>query len=481
MSTHTSEEGHIPFHTPTISVIIPVYDGLEETKACFESLLAAENDIPCKIIAIYDDGPNSQVEAYLDELAHQGNIYLYKNETNLGFVQTVNRGFDIAQPDDVVILNSDTRVPPRWLRRLVAPAMRDKKIATITPFTSNGEICSFPNFTTMCDLPSDLSVDQLDDLFARHAPYCTFDLPTGVGFCMFVSRQSLDQVGPFNETLFGRGYGEENDFCQRAKKSGFRNVLVGNLYVYHEGGVSFGKEKEALVLNAIEQVERQHPGYNKSVQQHIQENPARALRYQLVLHYLAESKLTTTLLVSNELADEGRSEILSAIEQYSEQTNFLWLDIQSPDRGTLRFPPWASSCTLSFDLTSDSSLLFSILQSTNVDYIAILNEGQPHLFVDQCKQGLGAKFVCTPLDCQENTPSYQDAIEQIRREIPAERRRRRANTVSTTVPLAKLEYHFTRPDVPAQERRAFSDRLRQAIRHPHKAAQYALKKLFRRV
>ena len=73
------------------------------------------------------------------------------------------------------------------------------------------------------------------------------EIPTGVGFCMYITRSSLNAVGLFDADRFGRGYGEENDFCMRAAKSGYKHVLAHNTFVYHAGGVSFGEEKAPRV------------------------------------------------------------------------------------------------------------------------------------------------------------------------------------------------------------------------------------------
>ena len=63
---------------------------------------------------------------------------------------------------------------------------------------------------------------------------------TGVGFCMYVTRQALDLCGLLDEETFGRGYGEEVDFCLRASRLGLRHLVEDSTFVYHRGGVSFG-------------------------------------------------------------------------------------------------------------------------------------------------------------------------------------------------------------------------------------------------
>jgi GT2 family glycosyltransferase len=75
-----------------------------------------------------------------------------QNETNLGFVSTVNRGMALSQ-NDVVLLNSTLSLPLRWLEKLCGCADSDPLIGTITPFSNNAEICSFPNFCQDNALP----------------------------------------------------------------------------------------------------------------------------------------------------------------------------------------------------------------------------------------------------------------------------------------------------------------------------------------
>src|SRR3546814_20266866 len=55
-----------------------------------------------------------------------------------------------------------------------------------------------------------------------------------------IRRTALDVVGAFDEVAFAEGYGEENDFCQRAQAAGFRDLIAGNVFVAHARSKSFG-------------------------------------------------------------------------------------------------------------------------------------------------------------------------------------------------------------------------------------------------
>ena len=65
---------------------------------------------------------------------------------------------------------------------------------------------------------------------------------------MFIKRAVLDEVGLFDAKTFGRGYGEENDFCNRAEQLGYIHVMCDDTFVYHKGTGSFqSKERQQLI------------------------------------------------------------------------------------------------------------------------------------------------------------------------------------------------------------------------------------------
>jgi hypothetical protein len=123
-----------------------------------------------------------------------------------------------------------------------------------------------------------LGLAALDRLFASTNAARTIDLPTAVGFCMHIRRACLDQVGLFDAQRFGRGYGEENDFCMRAAGAGWRNVLAGDVFVYHEGAVSFSGERLALTENAGRTLAELYPDYLRRVREYLRHDPAGTLR-----------------------------------------------------------------------------------------------------------------------------------------------------------------------------------------------------------
>jgi len=85
-------------------------------------------------------------------------------------------------------------------------------------------------------------------------------------------------VGEFDAGRFGRGYGEECDFSLRAAKAGWRNVLCADVFVYHQGSVSFGAERESLMASAETVMAELHPDYPALVMTFLRADPLRTLR-----------------------------------------------------------------------------------------------------------------------------------------------------------------------------------------------------------
>ncbi len=227
---------------------------------------------------IDDASPDPDIARYLGGLAERGRITLLRNASNLGFVQSVNRGMALHAARDVVLLNSDTEVANDWLDRLYRTAYAHADIATVTPFSNNATICTYPFEGWAGSLPGTLGLAALDGLFAATNAGRTVNLPTAVGFCMYIRRACLDQLGLFDAQRFGRGYGEENDFCLRAAAAGWRSVLAGDVFVFHEGAVSFSEERDTLTVNAGKALLEIHPEYMRMVREFITRDPALALR-----------------------------------------------------------------------------------------------------------------------------------------------------------------------------------------------------------
>lgn len=243
-----------------VDVLIPVFDGLDETLACIQSAIDARksNRTPHRLVVIEDMTPVAALRKALKVLAGKGKITLVQNPVNLGFIRSMNRAMALSPRQDVVWLNADTRVHGNWLDRLRDVAYSDTSIASVTPFTNNGELMSFPESRFSHPMPSALEHSRLDDL-ARLANSPAMEIETGCGFCLYIKRAAIDEVGYLDEVGLSRGYGEETDWCMRARALGWRHMGAPAVFIAHQGGISFGEEKTLRVAQNNAILRRRYP------------------------------------------------------------------------------------------------------------------------------------------------------------------------------------------------------------------------------
>jgi len=197
------------------------------------------------------------------EISHE-NVKVIKNQENLGFVKNINLGIKKSE-GNVVLLNSDTIVTAKWLQKLVAAAYSNEKIGTVTPFSNAAGAFSVPKLGKINKIPSNLKLEGMASLIEKISDNKYMEVPTGNGFCMFIKRDTIRDVGLFDEQNFGKGYGEENDFCMRAINHGWTNIIDDSTYIYHKRNASFSNQKEKLLNDHRAIIDKKYPDYTKKI------------------------------------------------------------------------------------------------------------------------------------------------------------------------------------------------------------------------
>lgn len=292
--------------TNPCDIIVPVYNGVDYLEPLFRSI-RRNTKSPYRLIVIDDASPDARIWPRLQTLLRDqdkhAEVILLRNTMNKGFVATVNRGA-ANTAGNFVLLNTDVEVPPLWLERLMAPLQMDRTIASTTPFSNAATVCSFPDMNADNPPFAELNVERIDRWFRLiRGDLPIIELPTGVGFCMGINADIWRQIGTFDEQTFGRGYGEENDWCLRARTAGYRSVMVPNLFVHHKHGGSFDiPGRDNLRANNLLKVQTRHPTYRGLVNAFINEDPLKPLR-QIVTMLIACGELPqrAVLVVDHEI------------------------------------------------------------------------------------------------------------------------------------------------------------------------------------
>jgi GT2 family glycosyltransferase/glycosyltransferase involved in cell wall biosynthesis len=225
--------GFAPVDAPVVSVVIPVYEKWIYTAACLRSLAEAHNDTRFEVIVVDDQSGDETPQ----RLAAVGGLVSLRNERNLGFVGSCNRGAEAARGRYLVLLNNDTQVTDGWLDRLVDTFRRrpDAGIAGARLIYPDGTLQEAGGI-----IFSDGSgwnygrgddADRPDYCYLREADYCS-------GACIMLTTALFSELGGFDE-LFAPAYYEDTDLAFRVRASGLKvYVQPAATVVHHEGATS---------------------------------------------------------------------------------------------------------------------------------------------------------------------------------------------------------------------------------------------------
>ena len=264
-----------------ITVIVPIFNAMAEVQGSLQSLLA-NTRFPHRLLLIDDASTQPGLLEHLESFAvNHRHVELIHHDLNAGYTATINEGILWAGEDDVVLLNSDTLVPPRWLSRLQQSAYFKANTATVTPLSNAAGAFSVPRNNQVNTLPSGWDVTSFANLVETLSPKLKPEVPTGNGFCLYIRRQALDVAGNFDTEAFPRGYGEENDFCMRASENGFCHLIDDSSFVFHHRSASFGEEKKALMVHSRTVLASRWPAYKPAVAAWLENDPLDPFRQRL--------------------------------------------------------------------------------------------------------------------------------------------------------------------------------------------------------
>ena len=250
--------------------MVPVYGDWPSLKDCIESLKKHVNKKHI-IILVNDNGPEAdEIERnIIHAIKGQNNFKYYRNSQNLGFVGTCNKAVTELDKskNDILLLNSDTKATNGFLEEMQT-VLYSAKNGTVSPRSNNATICTIP---LVAMAQKGIGADKSYELFQRYSRKFPryYSIPTAHGFCMLIRRELINKYGLF-DSIFGKGYGEEVDFCQRILKHGWSNVLSNWSFVYHLEARSFSLEaKKKMIENNSKIILHRYPSYKRDVTNHI--------------------------------------------------------------------------------------------------------------------------------------------------------------------------------------------------------------------
>jgi GT2 family glycosyltransferase/glycosyltransferase involved in cell wall biosynthesis len=368
-----------------LAVVVPVYRGLAITQICLTALVAA---MPAgtRLIVVDDATPDPALADWLGSFARDHGATLIRHARNRGFPAAANAGLLAAAGRDVLLLNSDALVPPGAIETLRDALYARPEIGSATPFSNEAAILSYPRREGGNKAPDLAATSTLNSLASKANGNEIVEIPTGIGFCLLLRHDCIATTGRLRQKLFVQGYGEENDWCQRARHLGFRHVAATGVYVAHHGGVSFGAAGPALNRRNGRLLERLHPGYVQMIRDFIRIDPLAAAREKFDLaRFQAGRREKAVLLISHNQGGGVRRRVgveMARIRAAGHRPILICPAAPKIDTGY----PWPAQLTddapgdypnLLFSLPRDAAALLRLLRAERIDH-AVLHHGLGH-------------------------------------------------------------------------------------------------------
>ncbi|WP_026377187.1 glycosyltransferase family 2 protein [Aestuariibacter salexigens] len=202
-----------------ISLVIPVYNNIELTRSCLETLADTRGENADFVTVVVDDGSTDDIKVLSSMFS---GLHYLRNDSNAGYLVTTNRGIEYSltniKADVVVLLNNDMQFYGKWLDKLIE-GLRQYDITGY--FSLEGE-----------------NQEQI-----KEVEYLEFS-------CVAIRREVFDAIGVLDERFYN-GYYSDNDYCLRAKLACFSLAVLPNSKssgVTHECGQTFGVDKRKKIM-----------------------------------------------------------------------------------------------------------------------------------------------------------------------------------------------------------------------------------------
>lgn len=294
----------------SIDIVIPIYNAYDDLRICLDSVYKYTDLHKNRLILINDNSSDQRIKHYLKSQQKE-NVIVFHNEQNKGFSSNINLGMEQSKERDVILLNSDTVVTPKWVEKMVKCAYSDNSIGTVTPLSNNATLCSVPNFCQENILLEDMTIEQA----AAIVEECSLEkyprITVANGFCMLVKREVINIIGKFDAETFGRGYGEENDFCNRAEQMGYIHVMCDNTFIYHSGTKSFiSKEKEVYIKEHEQILYKRYPLQMQKNAEHCRDNPNGWVGENIGMHFdLWNGRKNVLYLLQSDFREDAKDNV----------------------------------------------------------------------------------------------------------------------------------------------------------------------------
>lgn len=230
---------------PKVSIVVLCHNNVQFTQACLTSVIE-QSDYPDLEVICVDNASTDGTLAYLSEMASRHSFRSIRNDSNRGFAGGNNVGIRAASGDIVVLLNNDTYVTRGWVRDLIRPLLRNERIGMTGPVTNNigNEQKIAIAYSNMAEMA------MVSAAFTAPRRRQTYEVDALAFFCVAIRRDLIEKVGWLDEE-YQLGFFEDDDYCARARRNGFRLMVCDDVFIHHHLSASFdqiGKAERGALM-----------------------------------------------------------------------------------------------------------------------------------------------------------------------------------------------------------------------------------------
>lgn len=219
-----------------VSVVVPVYNNLDYTKKCLNSLAYQDSKYGFEVIVADDLSTDSTQQ----ELQNLSGIRYIRNQSNLGFLLSCNAAVTQVKTKYTVLLNNDTEVLAGWLDNLIDPLEQDQSIGLV------GSKLIYPDGTLQeaggiifadgnaWNYGKNASPNDSEYNYLREVDYVS-------GASISFQTKVFKDLGSFDKT-FAPAYYEDTDLAMQMRQRGLKVVYNPFSSIIHYEGKSMGTD-----------------------------------------------------------------------------------------------------------------------------------------------------------------------------------------------------------------------------------------------
>lgn len=222
------------------SIVVMVYDSMEYTKQCIESIYRYTPGLGTDYeLIIRSDGSTDGVNEYLKTLPNE-KTFLYRHNVRLGdeLVYSVEGKYTVFVSNDVVVTEN-------WLENLLKCLESDPSVGMVVPATNR-----LSNLETIPVSYTDVrGMQQFAKSHNVSDPRKWEERERLINFVFGMPTDLLLHIG-LDDTQMAYGYFTDDDLSLRIRRAGFRLINAKDTFVHHYGSASYSKigaDKMALM------------------------------------------------------------------------------------------------------------------------------------------------------------------------------------------------------------------------------------------